>query len=102
MARRIRVQWSTSARRDVRHLVEYVGARRPAAAIRIVDELKRTVELVRQQPEMGPRLERLADDGDYRAVVVEGYLVISAWNGDRVFILRVWDSRRDPGSLTIE
>ena len=101
MARRIGVRWSTAARRDIRHLVEYIGARRPAAAVRIVDELSRTVEFVRQQPERGPRFERLRDQGEYRGVLVEGYWVIYTWDGDRVFIVRVWDSRRDPGSLTV-
>jgi plasmid stabilization system protein ParE len=98
MARTLRVQWSTTARRDVRQVAEYIRARRPAAARRIVEELRRVVEHVRQHPEMGPRMEQLVEDGDYRAVLVEGYWVIYAWDSDRVRIMRVWDARRDPGS----
>ena len=101
MARRRRVRWSATARADVRRLVEYIGARRPAAARRIVDELGRAVEDLRQHPEMGPRMEPLAEDGDYRGLLVEGYWVIYAWETDLVRVLRVWDARRDPGSLTL-
>ena len=102
MARRLRVRWSATARGDVRRVLEYVGARRPAAARRIVDELHRAVEDLRQHPEMGPRIEPLAEDGDYRALLVEGYWVIYVSETGLVRILRVWDARRDPGSLTLE
>jgi plasmid stabilization system protein ParE len=100
MARR-RVQWSTTARSDVRRVADYVGARRPAAARRIVEEIRRAVEHVRQHPEMGPRMEQLREDGDYRGVLVEGYWVIYAWDPDGVRVMRVWDARRDPGSLRV-
>jgi hypothetical protein len=50
---------------------------------------------------MGPKFERLADEGNYRGLMVEGYWVIYTVERDLMSIVRVWDARRDPGSLRL-
>jgi plasmid stabilization system protein ParE len=93
--------WSPSALRDVERIHEYVHPHSARAAARLVREILRTVDILEEQPELGPIVRDLQPAGRYRHVIIGNYRVIYRLEGVTPHVLRVWDSRRDPDRLQV-
>lgn len=62
--------------------------------------MKRAVSLLARFPHMGPAAGDLEPPGRYRQLVRGWHRVIYRVEAKTVFILRVWDCRRNPRDLT--
>lgn len=67
----------------------------------MVRRILRAVGLVTKQPEIGRVAEDIEPSGQFRSVVAAPYRVIYRFGEDEVYVLRVWDTRRDPASLQV-
>lgn len=91
-----RVRLAARATSDLIEIGTYVAADNPAAALRLIDDLREKAELLAHFPELGRR-----DDSrpGRRLYVVGSYVIIYREEPGGVFILRVVHGRRDRGRL---
>jgi len=92
---RYRVEYLTSARRDLVDIVTYLRRDSPATAARLIDELEASIGGLARHPKPGnePRAGRLQRLG-YRILVVGDYLVFYVFKTRRVQIRRVLHGAR--------
>lgn len=81
--------WTDLARRDLVDIRNWFLGTSPAAAREIARRIRSRIEALADFPQMGP-----VAFGEVRRLVVGHHLVFYLVEGDRVRIVRVWDSRR--------
>lgn len=88
-----RLRWSNLALDDLRQLRDYLLARDPGAARRVVEIIRDRSKLLKQHPMAGPPL----DIADTRKLSVGRYpyRLIYRVNNDEVTILRVYHATED-------
>ena len=101
MAKKPEVRWSPSADRDLGHAHEYLKRRNPLAAQRLMKSLAAAVDRLEQFPDIGAVATQLQPEGMYRQVVLRPYMLVYRVVDGEIWILRFWDSRRDPEGLMI-
>jgi len=101
MAKKPEIRWSPAADRDLGHAHEYLKKRNPLAARRLMRSLANALDRLEEFPEIGAVATQLQPEGVYRQVVLGPYLLVYRVAEGVVWILRFWDSRRDPEALTI-
>ncbi|MCQ8105791.1 type II toxin-antitoxin system RelE/ParE family toxin [Methylomonas sp. SURF-2] len=99
-----RVQWTKTARNDLRQVVAYLKTRSPASAASLLAEIKSKVF----------QLDRLAERGrvapellaqcvfQFRELLVSHWRIIYKIDGNDVRVLAVLDSRRNLEDLLLE
>jgi addiction module RelE/StbE family toxin len=92
-----RLLWSGPALNDLRAIREYVSQDSPAAASKLANKLRRSVERLIDHPDSGRRVPELEPLG-YREVIVAPYRIVYEQRGAAIVILRVWHSKRDLAS----
>lgn len=70
--------------------------------MKLMRALSGALERLEEFPESGAVATQLEPEGRYRQVVLRPYLIIYRVVDDVVWILRFWDSRRDPESLVVK
>ena len=96
MSRR-QVVWSEAARRDLHAIVAYLADRSPRAAIDTLHRIRGAARGLVAMPERGrvvPELARI-HVRDFRELVIPPYRLLYRSAGRRVFVLGVFDSRRN-------
>ncbi len=96
MSRRL-VVWAKVARRDLYVLFDYLADRSPRAALGVLNRIEAAAAQLVTLPERGrvvPELARL-HVRDYRELVVPPYRIVYRGAANRVFVLGVFDSRRN-------
>ncbi len=101
MSKKPEIRWSPAADRDLGNAHEYLKKRNPTAARKLMAALIDALDRLEEFPEIGAVATQLEPEGAYRQVVLRPYLLVYRVVDDVVWILRFWDSRRDPQSLTI-
>lgn len=102
--RTYRVEWTEVARRDLIQLADYLWNQFPAAAFGLIDELEDKAQSLQTHPHRGrlvPELSRF-EVRSYRELVVGAYRVIYRVVDDTVFILGVFDGRRNLEDLILK
>src|SRR5579863_432011 len=94
-----RVIWSKPALADQLSILDYwhkrTGTKRYSS--KLATDIKRIVRYIGQFPKIGRQL----DGHEERFFVIDNYLLIYIEAPDRVEILHVWDSRRNPENLPL-
>ncbi len=96
MSRR-RVVWAKVARRDLHALVDYLADRSPRAALGVLNRIGAAaghLVTLSARGRVVPELARL-HIRDYRELVIPPYRLVYRSAGNRVFVLGVFDSRRN-------
>jgi len=90
------VTWSNAAQDDLRELEEYLHARDPGAAIRVIDRIGAEVESLASFPRRGPRIagfseseDRYLTSGNYKI----GYCVDAPQQS--IEVTAVWHTSRE-------
>jgi plasmid stabilization system protein ParE len=96
------IRWARSAVRDLESAHAYLEERSPEAARRFAAEILRAVESIAQHPEIGAVAADLDPPGKYRHVVCGRHRVIYRIEPELLWILRIWDARRNPEELRPE
>lgn len=98
MSRRLyRVEWAEVAKRDLLAILDYLGERSSDAATSALERLEKGAAALKKTPARGrviPELARL-QVRDYRELIIRPYRLLYRIAGRRVFVLGVFDSRRN-------
>jgi toxin ParE1/3/4 len=96
------IRWSRLADLDIQSAHSYLEERNPNAARRFALDILNTLELIRDHPEAGAVATDFLPRGRYRHWICGRYRIIFRVEEDRIWILRIWDSRRNPQDLKPE
>jgi len=96
------IEWTEKADRDLDEALGYVADHDPDGATRMLSAVFRVVELLREHPEMGQVVTNLQPSGRLRHIVMGKFRIIYEVVDGVIFVMRVWDARRDPGSFVVE
>jgi len=69
--------------------------------MRLARRILEAVELRAVQPQMGAQVDGPATMPAYRRFPVGSHVLFYRVMGDKVFIVRVWDARQSPDTLTL-
>lgn len=94
-------RWSPSAERDLGRIFDYLLERSPRAAEAAVVRIIGTVDLLETQPEMGAAAEDLEPAGWFRHFAIPPYRVIYRVLPSELWVVRIWDTRRNPADLRV-
>lgn len=100
-AKRASLVWAVPATRDFDSIFEFLsrtGQRRALAFVRVIQS---ATERLEYDPEIGPLADDIEHGGTCRAVACPPHRIVYRHVGNVVFILRIWDSRRNPDDLTL-
>ncbi len=94
-----RIIWSKNALRDKIRILDYwyirIGTK--TYSRKLDKELRQGVKNLRRFPKMG----RLLDNSDIRFLIVDYYQIFYKFTETEIWILHLWDSRRNPEDLKI-
>lgn len=102
MSRRPRLRWSRLADLDLQAAHAFLYEKNPEAARRLAASILDAVEGLRNHPQMGAVARDLAPLGRYRHWVSGHHRIIYRIDPETIWILRVWDARRNPDELIPE
>jgi len=88
---------TAAAEQDLAEIVDYIANDNPAAALKLVEEIERSILQLEDFPLIGaiPRNRRLIRQG-YRVLIVDSYLVFYVLlNNGTVEIRRIISGKRD-------
>ncbi|MBI3189179.1 MAG: type II toxin-antitoxin system RelE/ParE family toxin [Ignavibacteriales bacterium] len=100
----MRIQWSRLARADVKEIFDYYTLKvSPQIAQSIKRKVQRSVLPLKEFPEMG-QIEPLLQDKKvkYRYLLEGNYKIIYRTERRNVFIITVFDTRRNPETLNVK
>ena len=95
------IRWTEAATRDLEQAHEYLLERNPRAAAELFTDVFTAVSGLSRFPEKGAVARGLGLDVEVRRLVVRKQLVFYTVGDEAVFVLRVWDARRDPEELDL-
>ena len=90
-----RPRFTTAAWRDLEKITRYIGARNPAAAMRLTDRMEAECWWLARDPRVGQPRPDLAPD--LRFFPVGNYLIFYRESDDGIQVIRVIHGARDYG-----
>ncbi len=97
----MKVEWSRAARTDLLEIYTYIAEHDFKAARSIVAKLRGATRRAGEMPWAG-RVVPEFEVADLRERIVAPYRVVYLVRSEKVFIVRVWHSRRDLNALEDE
>lgn len=99
--RRYRVEWTDSAKGDIRSIFGYLSDEDPFKAERIVVRLKRKADSLKTLPSRGRVVPELALQGvhEHREMIYHPWRIVYQLRGRSVRVVAVIDGRRDVEDL---
>jgi plasmid stabilization system protein ParE len=102
VSRKPEIRWSRLADLDLESAYAFLAERNPEAARRFAADVLEAVTRLRDYPEMGNIARDLSPRGRYRHWVCGHHRIIYRADSETIWILRVWDARRNPDDLIPE
>src|SRR6185503_12027008 len=89
-----RITWTYRAHRDRKEILLYWKERNQSVAYskKLNNLIKKAVDLIAAHPKIG----RKTDVKNVRVKLVRDYLIFYEHDEEQIFILSIWDSRRNP------
>ncbi len=102
--RRYRVLWARAAAHDLVEIVAYLAADSPVDARRVARRLKTSASTLDVSPERGRLIPELSRFGirAFRELLVGPYRLMYRVTGDHVFVLALFDGRREIDEVLFE
>jgi plasmid stabilization system protein ParE len=94
-----KICWTSVARTDLREVRARLREQSPNATIRFAQSIRDAVRLLEDFPFLGAVALDLEPVGRYRHVIKGWHRIIYRVDAGTVYILRVWDHRRNPDDL---
>ena len=100
----MKIEWTNTAKEDLYEIYEFLEAvLEEEKAFAIVSKLIERVDILEKYPFSGQKEPLLADlPKEYRRLIEGKYKIIYHIGNDKIYVNRVFDSRRDPSKLKIE
>lgn len=96
------VRWQEQALRDLEETHAFLAERNPEAARRFARQILEASERLETHPRMGRIAQDLWPANRYRSLVVGHCRLIYRIEDNVIWLLRVWDTRRNPENLMTE
>ena len=96
------LRWQAEAVRDLEASHAYLTQHSPEAARRFAVTILEAAEQLLVHPELGPIADDLKPPNRYRSLTRGHHRLIYRVEREVIWLLRVWDSRRDPTTLKPE
>jgi addiction module RelE/StbE family toxin len=98
------VVWTAAAASDLRAIVDYIRADSPGAAKKMILCIEQRAKGLDQHPERGRLVPELLRVGlrRYRELVISPYRLVYRQEGRTVFVLGLFDARRDLEDVLLE
>jgi addiction module RelE/StbE family toxin len=95
MTRSLKINYLSTAERDLVEIFKYIMKDKPAAAASLLEEIDRSISKLSQNPELGvvPNDDRLKNLG-YRILIIRKYLVCYVVKKECIQIRRVLHGAR--------
>lgn len=90
----MKLQWTTSAERDLVRLHAFLVTVNSRAAAQVVRQLVSGSEQLMQHPQLGVKLEEFTPR-DVRRIVIGDYEMRYELTDEAIYILRLWHGRED-------
>ncbi|MEJ0101481.1 MAG: type II toxin-antitoxin system RelE/ParE family toxin [Bacteroidota bacterium] len=86
--------WTNRAQNDRKEILRYWQGRNQSNTYskKLNELIKKAVKLIAAHPHIGRR----TDVENVRVKLVRDYLIFYEANNEQIFILSIWDTRRDP------
>jgi toxin ParE1/3/4 len=98
--KRYKIMWRPATARQLDCIADYISIFSPAAARKIVKSIRNSVKQLEKNPFIGQREELLIKlKMDYRYIVDGNYKVIYRFDKNTVYVIAIFDTRRNPKSL---
>ena len=103
MSRSYEVLWAAIAERDLLEIVEYVSADDPVAAVETLGKIEAATTTLARSPRRGRVVPELMENGvrRYREIVVRPWRAIYRIEGEKVYVVAVFDGRRNVEDLLL-
>lgn len=88
----MKLQFTQSAQRDLVRLREFIAEVNPSAAVRVSQRLKKFIQRINDQPEMGVNVENIPGVQD---LVAGDYIVRYMVLEQDIYILRIWHGKEE-------
>jgi len=100
MAGRKKITWSPTAKLDLYKILDFYYQRNGNTVYsrKIYSRLQKTINLLTTQSFLG----KLTDYGKIRVLIASEYLIFYEVLPDHIYILKIWDSRRNPDDLKMK
>lgn len=93
--RKLPIFWSRSAERDLGRIYEYFRLRNAHTAGAMVGRIMETISHLMEQPRLG-HPSKFSSDHNYRDLICDQFCIIYRIEKQKVLIMRIWDTRRNP------
>ncbi len=94
------VSWTNSTKIDLQEILDYYLINENfSIAKNLLNKILKSVTLLERNPKLG-KSETLLD-GDYRFIQSGIYKIVYKINNKRIYIIAIFDSRRNPDELVI-
>lgn len=99
-----RVLWTLPAQRYLESIVEYIAERQPATALNVLNRLQARAACLASQTLRGRRVPELRDLGidNHREIIVAPWRLIYRPADSHVYVIAVFDTRRDLRGVLME
>jgi plasmid stabilization system protein ParE len=97
-----KLRWQDAAVSDLEEAHARLSQDNPGAARRFAATILEAAEQLLTYPELGPVAHDLQPPNRYRSLTRGRHRLIYRIDSEVIWLLRVWDTRRDPGSLEPE
>ncbi len=100
---RYQVLWARAAEDDLKKIIEYIAADSPDEEVRIFEKIRSNAAALISFPERGRLVPELRDQGItfFREIVIPPWRLLYRVAENRVFVLAVFDSRRNLEDLLL-
>lgn len=97
MAGSYRIVWARTAERDLLQIIEYIALDSPKNAGNILNKIKKKTSELEEFPQRGRVVPELQSFGinQYYEIIVSPWRIIYRITQDEVYVLSVFDSRRN-------
>ena len=97
---RIKIEWSLEARLDLLDILEFYFQRNDNSIYskRLYSQINKSVKFLVKNPFLGKQTE----DPSVRALITGDYQIIYEVFDRLIFIIMIWDCRRDPEDKVID
>lgn len=98
------VRWASVAQDDLLAIVDFVAVENPAASLAILERIRKCATDLKSMPQRGRCIPELQKFGivNYRELLSSPWRIIYRIEGQIVFVVAVFDGRRNLESLLLE